>query len=82
MTLTFKVATQMLRATRRFNKVIISLKYFKIQLQLTKLCTGLGFAAKSCCDLDPQGINPNVARDKSFQYGYYFNERVLKSDFK
>jgi len=27
-TLTFKVATQMLRATRRLNMVIISVKYF------------------------------------------------------
>jgi len=52
-TLTFKVATQMLRVTHCLNMVIISVK---------ELWAGHDFAARSCCDLDfPfQGIDPNV----------------------
>jgi len=51
-TLTFKVATQMMRATRNLNMVIISVKYFfGIQLQITTLLAGHNFAARSCCDL-------------------------------
>ena len=32
------------------------------------------FAARSCCDLDFQGSNPNVARDTATQYGDNFCE--------
>jgi len=81
-TLTFKEATQLVRATRGLNMVIISVKSFKIRLQITKLWAGRDFAARSCCDLDLQGSDPNVARDTSSQYGDHFCEIVLKSDFK
>jgi len=47
-----------------------------------KLRVGHDFAAWSCCDLDLQGSNPNLARDMSSQYGDHFCEIVLKSDFK
>jgi len=46
------------------------------------LWAGLDFAARSCCDLELQGSNPNVARDTSSQYGDQFFETVSKSDFK
>jgi len=36
---------------------------FEIQLQITKLWAGHNFAARSCCDLDLQGRDPNVARN-------------------
>jgi hypothetical protein len=47
-----------------------------------KLWTGHDFAARSCCDLDLQGSDPNVARDTSSQYGDHFCEIILKSDSK
>jgi hypothetical protein len=37
---------------------------------------------RSCCDLDLQGSDSNVVRDKSSQYGDHFCEIVVKSDFK
>jgi hypothetical protein len=37
---------------------------------------------RSCCALDFQGSDPNVARDKSSQCGDHFCEIVVKSDFK
>jgi len=40
------------------------------------------FAARSCCDLDLQGSDENVARNMSSQYGDHFSENILKSDFK
>jgi len=40
------------------------------------------FAARSCCDLDLQGSDPNIARDTATQYGDHFCEIVLKWDFK
>jgi len=40
------------------------------------------FATRSCCDLDLQGINPNVVRNMSTQYSYHFCEIVVKSNFK
>jgi len=55
---------------------------FKIQLQITKLWAGHDFDARSCCDLDLQGSDPNDARYMSSQYGDHFCEIVLKSDFK
>ena len=51
-------------------------------LQITKLWARHDFAARSCCDLDLQGNDPNVVRDTSSQYGDYFFETVVKSDFK
>jgi hypothetical protein len=36
----------------------------------------------SCCDLDLQGSDPNVACDMSSHYGDHFCEIVLKSDLK
>jgi len=51
-------------------------------LQITKLWVGHDFAARSCCDLDLQGSNPNVTRNMSFEYGDHFCEIVVKSDFK
>ena len=53
--------------------VIISMKYF---------WAGHNFAARSCCDLDLQGSDPNVVRDTSSQYGDEFCEMVFKYDFK
>jgi len=55
---------------------------FKIRLQIRKLRTRHGFVAMSCCDLDLQGSNPNLARDTLSQYGDHFCEIVLNSDFK
>jgi len=81
-TLTFKEATQLVRATHGLNMVIISKNSFKIRLQITKLWAGHDFDARSCCDLDLQGSDPNVARDTSSQYGTHFCEMVSKSDFK
>ena len=43
---------------------------------------GHDFAARSCCDLDLQGSNPNVKGDISSQYGDHFCEIFVKSDFK
>jgi len=43
---------------------------------------GHDFTARSCCDLELQSSNPNVARDTSYQYGDHFCEIFLKSDFK
>ena len=54
----------------------------KIRLQITKLWAGHVFAARSCCDLDLQGSDPNLAHDIATQYGDHFCEIVLKSDFK
>ena len=51
-------------------------------LQKTKLWARHELAARSCCDLDLQGSNQNVARDMSSQYGDHFCEIVVKSDFK
>jgi len=47
-----------------------------------KSWAGHDFTARSCCDLDLQGIDPNVASDMSSQYGDHFCETVVKSDFK
>ena len=80
---TFKVATQMLRVTHCLNMVMISVKNcFEIRFQITKLWAGHDFAARSCCDLDLQGSDPNVARDTPSQYGDHFCEIFSKSDFK
>jgi len=81
-TLTFKVAVQTLRARHRLNMLIISVKYFEIRLQITKLWTGNDFAARSCCDLDLKGSDPNVAHDMFSQYGDHSCEIVVKFDFK
>jgi hypothetical protein len=43
---------------------------------------GHDIAARSCCDLDLQGSQQNVARDTSSQYGDLFCEIVVKSNFK
>ena len=37
----------------------------KIRHQITKLWTGLDLAARSGCDLDLQGNDPNIVRDTS-----------------
>jgi len=55
---------------------------FEIWLQKTKLWAGHNFAARSCCDLDLQGRDPNFARDASSQYGDHFCEIFSKCDFK
>jgi len=39
------------------------LNSFKIKPQTTKLWGGHNFAASSCCDLDLQGSDANVAPD-------------------
>jgi len=49
---------------------------------MTKLWAGHDFAARSCCDLDLQGSNTNIARDMLSQYGDDFCKIVWKSDFK
>ena len=41
-------------------------------LQITKLCAGHDFAARSCRDLDLHGSDPIVERDMSTQYGDHF----------
>jgi len=45
-TLTFKVATQMLRATRRLNMVIISVKYFRNPTSNNKVIGWTRFCCK------------------------------------
>jgi len=55
---------------------------FKIRLQITKLWAGHDFAARSCCDLDLQGFDPNVVCNTSSQYGDHSCEIVVKSNFK
>jgi len=45
-----------------------------------KSLTGHDFAARSCCDLDPNGSDPNFAHETLFQYGDHFCEILLKSD--
>ena len=54
-------------------------KKCKIWLQITKLWAGHNFAVRSCCDLDLQGSNLNVALDTSSQYGDHSCEIVFKS---
>ena len=49
---------------------------------MTKLWARNDFAARSCCNLDLQDSEPNVACDKSCQYSDHFSEIVIKSDFK
>ena len=46
------------------------------------LWAGHDFAKRSCCDLDLQGSDPNVARDMSCQYGDQLCEIIVKFDFK
>jgi len=53
-----------------------------MKLQKTKLWEGHEFAARSCCNLDLQVSDPNLARDTSSQYGDHFSAKMLKSDFK
>jgi len=81
-TSTFKVAAKILRARCRLNMVIIHVNYFLNRLQITKLWAVNNFAKRSCCDLDLQGSDPNVARDTSSQYGDQLCKIILKSDFK
>ena len=81
-TLTFKVATQMLCATRVSIWWSFLWNSFEIRLQITKLWAGHEFAARSHCDLDLQGSDPNVAHDMLSQYGDHFCEIFSKSDFK
>ena len=52
MTLTFKVATQMLLASRRLNMVIISLQWFYNGTSKTNLWAGLNFAASHAMALN------------------------------
>ena len=40
------------------------------------------FAARSCCDLDIQGSDPNVACDTASQNGDHFCSIVLKWNFR
>jgi len=75
-------ACVMLRATRNLIWCSFLLNILEIHLQRTKLGGGHDFAASSCCDLDIQGSDPHVARDKSSQYGDHFCEIVLKNDFQ
>jgi len=79
-TLTFKKRPKC--SATRLNMIIIYVKNCKIRLQMTKLLVGHDFAARSCCDLDLQGSDPNVVRDTSSQYGDHFCEIFSKSDFK
>ena len=59
--------------THHLNIVIISVKYScKIRFQISKLWAGHVSAARSCCDIDLQGSDPNVARDMSSQCGDHF----------
>jgi len=51
-------------------------------LQITKLRAGHDFAVRSCCDLDIQDSNQNVAHNMSSHYGDHFSEKVENSDFK
>jgi len=43
------------------------------------LWAGHDFAARSCCDLDLQGNDQNVARDTSSQYDDHFCEMAPES---
>jgi len=71
--------------THHLNMVIISVKsckMTKIRFQITKLWAGHIFTARSCCDLDLQGSDLNIACDMASQYGDNFCEIVLKWAFK
>ena len=46
------------------------------------LWAGHEFAARSRCDLDLQGSDPNVARDTSSENGDHLCAIFFKSDFK
>jgi len=70
----------MLSAACHLNVVFISVKYFQIRLQITKLWAEHNFVAR--CDLDLQGSDPNVARDMSAHNGDHFCEIFSKSDIK
>jgi len=72
----------MLHSTRRLNMVIIRVQYFLIQLQITRSWGGNNFHERSCCDLDLQGSDPNVARDTSCQYCDQLCKMIVKSDFE
>ena len=48
---------------------------------MTKLWAWHVFAARSCCDLDLQGSDPIVVRDRSSQYGNQFCKIVFNSNF-
>jgi len=47
-----------------------------------KLWAGHIYAKRSCCDLDLQGSDPNVASDTLSQYDDHLCKKILKSDFK
>ena len=51
-------------------------------LHITKLWARHDFAARSCCDIDLKGSNPNGVGDTSSQYGDQFCEIFVKTDFK
>jgi hypothetical protein len=72
----------MLRARYLLNMVIFLCKSCKIRLQITNLRAGHDFAARSCCDLDLQGSDPNIARDTSSQYGDHLCEMVIQIRLK
>jgi len=38
---------------------------------------GHNFAARSCCDLDLQGSDPNVVCDTLSQYGEHFCKKLI-----
>jgi len=76
-TLTFEVSTQ--TSSQYGDRFCNSCK---IKLQITKLLGGYDFAARSCCDLDLQGSDPNLAGNTSSQCGDNLREIVVKSDFK
>jgi len=61
-TLTFKVATQI--SVRHVISVWLLFLWNSSKIKL-KMMLGVGhnFAARSCCNLDLQGSDPNVKRD-------------------
>jgi len=71
-TLTFNVATQILRATRRLNMVIIYVGWFLNPTSNNKFLGRTRLSATSCCDIDLHCSHPIVARDTSSTYGDYF----------
>jgi len=53
-----------------------------MRLKITKLLAKHEVSTRSCCDLDLQGSDLNVARDTLSRYVDHICEKVLKSNFK
>jgi hypothetical protein len=66
----------------KIKQSVIIKKYKEGCLNIVDISSYVNYLkTRSCCDLDLQNSDPNVARDTSSQYGDDFCEIVVKSDF-